>query len=75
MKNRVKKEKTESSMSNASKLICQKEECTGRVAFANHEDALVDDKKEVEDKKATTRSSMKFGGNGVCLDDECIGKT
>ncbi len=79
MKNRAKKEKakritTESSMSNASKPICQDEECIGKVTFTNREEASERSRKEEENRKHTTRSSMKFGKKDACRDEECIGK-
>ena len=66
---------TETSMSNASKPICQEEECIGKVTVTNREDALERGKTAGETKKPTTRSSMKFGKKDACWDEECIGKT
>jgi len=62
-------------MSNASKPICQEEECIGKVIVTNREDALERGKTAGETKKPTTRSSMKFGKKDACWDEECIGKT
>jgi len=80
MKNRAKKKKTEriateSSMSNASKPICQEGECIGKVTFTNREEASERSRNEEENRKHTTRSSMKFGNKDACWDKECIGKT
>ena len=75
MKNRVKKKQTESSMSNASKPICQEEECVGKLAGPNNEGAKDHAKKAEENRKRSTRSSMKFGSKDACSDEECIGKT
>ena len=72
---RAKRITTETSMSNASKPICQEEECIGKVTVTNREDALERGKTAGETKKPTTRSSMKFGKKDACWDEECIGKT
>ncbi len=75
MKNKAERKTTETSMSNASKPICQEEECIGKVIVTNREDALERGKTAGETKKPTTRSSMKFGKKDACWDEECIGKT
>lgn len=80
MKNRAKKEKakrktTESSMSIASKPICQEEACIGKVTFTNREEASEHSRNWEENRKHTARSSMKFGKKDACWDEECIGKT
>ena len=75
MKDMAKRKTTETSMSNASKPICQEEECIGKVTVINREDALERGKTAGETKKPTTRSSMKFGKKDACWDEECIGKT
>ena len=80
MKNRAKEEKAkritaESSISNASKPICQEEACIGKVTFTNREEASERSKNKEENRKHTTRSSMKFGKKDACWNEECIGKT
>jgi len=75
MKDKAERKTTETSMSNASKPICQEEECIGKVTVTNREDALERGKTAGETKKPTTRSSMKFGKKDACWDEECIGKT
>jgi hypothetical protein len=80
MKNRVGKNKadrvkTQTSMSNASKSICQKEECIGGLIVADREDSIDNSKGKKKNKKSITRSSMKFGNKASCTDEECIGKT
>ena len=75
MKDMAERKTTETSMSNASKPICQEEECIGKVTVTNREDALERGKTAGETKKPTTRSSMKFGKKDACWDEECIGKT
>ncbi len=80
MKNKTKKEKTgriktESSMSYASKPICQEAECIGKVTVPPPADAAENGRKKVGNKKHTTRSSMKFGKKDACRDEACIAET
>jgi hypothetical protein len=80
MKDRVNKEKakrivTKSSMSNASKPICQEEECIGKVTVTNREGDSGRRKDEKVNRTNATRSSMKIGKKRVCRDKECIGET
>jgi len=74
-KDKTERKTTETSMSNASKPICQEEECIGKVTVKNREDASGRVKTAGEMKNPTARSSMKFGKKDACRDEECIGKT
>jgi len=74
-KDKTERKTTETSMSNASKPICQEEACIGKVTFTNREEASERSKNKEENRKHTTRSSMKFGKKDACWNEECIGKT
>jgi len=80
MKNKIKTDKTgraqeETSMSNASKIICLEEECIGMLNPPDHKRITDRGKIENENREHTTRSSMQFGDKGSCSNEECIGKT
>jgi len=75
MKNKLKRKNSESSMSNASKVICMEEECIGKLSSDKKEDTTEPENNVDGDQKPTTRSSMKFGEDSSCSDEECIGKT
>ena len=75
MKDKAERKTTETSMSNASKPICQEEECIGKVTVTNREEVSERSKNKEENRKHTTRSSMKFGKKDACWNEECIGKT
>ncbi len=73
--NKTDRVKTETSMSNASKSICQKEECIGGMIVSDREDSIDNSIGKKKNQKSITRSSMKFGNKASCADEECIGKT
>jgi hypothetical protein len=75
MKNKFRRNKSENSMSNASKVICMEEECIGKLFSDKKAGVKKQENNAGEHKKPTTRSSMKFGKDGSCSDEECIGKT
>jgi hypothetical protein len=51
------------------------EECIGKLFSDKKAGVKKQENNAGEDKKPTTRSSMKFGKDGSCSDEECIGKT
>jgi len=80
MKHHLKKRKSENrqagtSMSNASNVICQEEECIGKLTRSTNGRAKDDASKSIKKQKTGSRSSMNFGDEGSCSDEECIGKT
>ena len=70
-----KKEPTKTSMSNASKPICQEAECIGKLTTANNEVTKDRGKEEADNLNHRTRSSMRFGAKDSCSEEACIGKT
>lgn len=70
-----KKEPTKTSMSNASKPICHEAGCLGKLTAANNEVTKDRGKEEADNLNHRTRSSMRFGCNDSCSEEECIGKT
>ena len=74
MKNKLKRNKSENSMSNASKVICMEDECIGKVSSDRNIISKKNDDNTEKNRKSTRRSSMKFGSGDSCSDEECIGK-
>lgn len=74
-KDNIKRTPTKTSMSSASKTICQGAACIGKTTAADHENTNDRGEEEMENRNHTTTSSMKFGNEDSCSDEECIGKT
>lgn len=72
--NRLNSKRSETSMSNAFKVICKEKECIGELPSDNQVSVTDQENKLGENKKPATRSSMTFGDGGSCSDEECIGQ-
>jgi hypothetical protein len=75
-KKKVDRKTNQSSISVASKIVCEDEDCIGKAVDGRYKQTGQEERQNKnQGKKPRPGTSMSIAGEDACSDDACIGKT